>query len=271
MEFPGLENNILQLNDLVFKIQRSKRKSLALVVERDGNLKIKAPVDCPNKDIQRFLKKKNLLLYEKLGQKEKFARKKAATKEFVPGEGFLFLGQSYRLRLVNPGDVNRGSEFRVFQLVPDASPNLQCNKNSNGSRRSKTPPLVMREGWFELLASEAERGREHFINWYKTKGLEWIQEDLEYYSRRVGVARPKVRIRELGYRWGSCSRKGVINLNWRIFMAPPVVVRYVLVHELVHLLEPRHNKAFWERVEMAMPEYRERKHWLDENGASLDI
>lgn len=271
MELQGLGDKVLQLNDLVFEVQRSQRKSLALVVERDGRLTVKAPVECPDKDIYRFVEKKNLWLYLKLKEKERLVRKKATAKEFVPGEGFLFLGQSYRLRLVNPGENDRQREYRGVRFGQETAQDFKHGVGGNANKQKKLPPLVLRGGWFELLASEVDRGRDHFINWYKCKGLEWIEKDLEYYSRRIGVDKPTVKIRELGYRWGSCSRKGVINLNWRIFMAPPAVVRYVLVHELVHLLEPRHNKAFWERVEMAMPEYREHKQWLDENGASLDI
>jgi len=68
------------------------------------------------------------------------------------------------------------------------------------------------------------------------------------------------------------SRKtNTINLNWKVFMAPPTVVFYVLVHELAHFREAKHGTEFWEILERAMPDYREKKQWLDENGAGLEI
>jgi len=64
-----------------------------------------------------------------------------------------------------------------------------------------------------------------------------------------------VVVRELGYRWGSCSRGDTLNFHWRAVQLPPRITEYVIVHELVHLLEPHHKPAFWKRLERAMPDY----------------
>ncbi len=57
-----------------------------------------------------------------------------------------------------------------------------------------------------------------------------------------------MRVRDLGNRWGSCSSEGVRNFHWRTIRLPPTLIEYVAAHELVHLLEPRHDAAFWERL-----------------------
>ena len=66
--------------------------------------------------------------------------------------------------------------------------------------------------------------------------------------------------------WGSCSSAGNINISTRLLFAPDEVLKYVCIHELAHLLESNHSKKFWTLVEKAMPEYKEKKQWLKENG-----
>lgn len=66
--------------------------------------------------------------------------------------------------------------------------------------------------------------------------------------------------------WGSCSSTGNINISTRLLFAPDDVLEYVCIHELAHLMENNHSKKFWTLVEKAMPDYKEKKQWLKENG-----
>lgn len=66
--------------------------------------------------------------------------------------------------------------------------------------------------------------------------------------------------------WGSCSQKGNINISTRLLFAPEDVLDYVCIHELAHLIEPNHSKKFWNHVQQAMPEYKQKKQWLKDNG-----
>ena len=72
---------------------------------------------------------------------------------------------------------------------------------------------------------------------------------------------------ELGYRWGSCSPSGSLNFHWQTAMLPAKVVRYLVAHELTHLLEPHHDEGFWRRLERVMPHSLELWRWLAEQGA----
>jgi len=76
-----------------------------------------------------------------------------------------------------------------------------------------------------------------------------------------------LEIRDLGFRWGSCGKSGSLNFHWATILLPPSIVEYVVVHELVHLIEPNHTPEFWTRLERVMPDYESRKKWLAENGA----
>src|SRR6266487_6703036 len=78
-----------------------------------------------------------------------------------------------------------------------------------------------------------------------------------------------INIKDLGYRWGSCGRASTLNFHWRVIQLPPGIIDYVVVHELVHLHEPRHNADFWRRVEQALPDFTTRKQWLTENGCQF--
>jgi predicted metal-dependent hydrolase len=70
-------------------------------------------------------------------------------------------------------------------------------------------------------------------------------------------------------RWGSCGPNNDINLNWLLMLAPPVVLEYVVVHELCHIQHKNHSKDFWLLVAKHMPDYLTHRRWLKANGASL--
>ena len=225
----------LTVEDLTFEVRWSEsRKTVELSVERDGSLVIRAPKGTDSSVLEGFVREKTFWLYTKLAQKEAL-RQPVAAKEFVSGEGFPYLGRSYRLLLVDEENAS----------------------------------LKLEAGRFRLLRSEADagRGRDIFIRWYADHARPWIRRRVERLAPRVGAVPTSVEVRELGFRWGSCGKAGGLNFNWATILLPPSVVEYVAVHELVHLLEPNHTPEFWTRVERAMPDHEARKQWLAEHGA----
>lgn len=111
--------------------------------------------------------------------------------------------------------------------------------------------------------SEAKR------NVYIRKAKETITKRASYFARLMGVSYRNITIREQKTRWGSCSSEKNLNFNWKLILAPPEVLDYVVIHELCHLKEMNHSKAFWDEVEKVMPEYETYKLWLKENGWRL--
>jgi hypothetical protein len=83
------------------------------------------------------------------------------------------------------------------------------------------------------------------------------------------LAYERVTVRGQRSRWGSCSRKGTISLNFRLIQLPPEVCDYILVHELMHLRQQNHSRRFWRLVEKACPEFREAERWLRTHGTML--
>ena len=86
---------------------------------------------------------------------------------------------------------------------------------------------------------------------------------------RLGVSYGRVVVRDQRTRWGSCSSRGTLSFNWRLALAPPDVLDYVVVHELCHLREPNHSPRFWRLVEDARPEYARHERWLKDHGWEL--
>lgn len=90
-----------------------------------------------------------------------------------------------------------------------------------------------------------------------------------YFARQIGVTYGRITVRDQKTRWGSCSQAGNLNFNFRLILAPPEVLDYVVVHELCHRRQMNHSAQFWQEVAQVLPDYRARKAWLTENGWRL--
>jgi predicted metal-dependent hydrolase len=84
-----------------------------------------------------------------------------------------------------------------------------------------------------------------------------------------GLTVNRISIRGQRSRWGSCSPRGHIALNYRLMLTPPHVREYILIHELMHLKQPDHSRKFWRFVEAACPGFRDAERWLRRHGSSL--
>jgi len=221
------------MDDLVLDVRFSpRRRTVGLTVERDGGLTVSAPVGTDLSALEAFVREKRPWLYRKLAEKRALQRP-VSVKQYVSGEGFPYLGRSYRLLLVD----------------------------------AQEEPLKLEAGRFRLRRSEVGVARECFVRWYSAHALTWLHRRVAIFAPRMGVAPASLEIRDLGHRWGSCSKSGKLNFHWATILLPASIVEYVVVHELAHLAEPNHTPKFWLRVERAMPDYELRRQWLAEHGA----
>ena len=99
--------------------------------------------------------------------------------------------------------------------------------------------------------------------------LKVIPDKVQYYAEIMQVSYGKITIRNQKTRWGSCSAKGNLNFNCLLMLVPDEVVNYVVVHELCHLVEMNHSKAFWKQVEQIIPNYKVQRGWLKAHGRDI--
>lgn len=226
----------LDVDELHFAVRRSaRRRTMQITVERDGALTVSAPPEVAVTKLRAFICEKKFWIYTKLAEKERLQRH-VPRKEFVNGEGFLYLGRSYRLRIVDE------------QLVP----------------------LRLAGGRFCLRRDAIAAGREHFIRWYCEHAAQWLSGRAKGYRARMAVSPAGVSIRDLGYRWGSCGKGDRLYFHWKTILLPAPLAEYVVVHELAHVKERHHTPQFWLAVERAMPDFEVRKGWLAEHGTHVD-
>lgn len=224
----------LRVDDLQLEVRRSaRRRSLELIVDRAGELLVAAPAGTSAANIVQFVRSNREWLEPKLARKVAL-RATLPRREYVTGEGFLYLGRSYRLRLVD--------EQRV--------------------------PLSLRGGRFCLLRTERPRGRAHFVRWYTEHGRQWLSARVEALAGRVKRRPASVRVRDLGSRWASCARSRDLNFHWAAMTLPLSLLDYIALHELVHLEIADHSRRFWARLEGLLPNHHELREALAARGGA---
>lgn len=216
------------------KLVRSKRRTIALIVERDGSLTVRAPRRAAVVDIQSFILEKQEWI---IRTRERFTSLVEVPKrEYKDGDKFLFLGSTYGLTLVKP----------------------------------QRPALKFENG-FTLGSTIQSSGERYFTQWYKEQAYKVIADRVRVFSDQYGFVPKQVKISSARTRWGSCSPDGTLNFTWRLVMAPLDVIDYVVVHELAHLRVKDHSRRFWREVEKIMPEYKDRRKWLRVHGETLSL
>ena len=227
---------VLTVDDLTFELKpSSRRRTLQITVDRSGELLLSAPPDVEEERLREFIREKRFWIYTKLAEKNRL-QKVVPTKSFVDGEGFLYLGRSYRLRLVDAQDT----------------------------------PLKLLNGRFMLRRDQVESARAHLVSWYSTRAKLWLWDKVQDYVARMEVQPAGLKVQDLGYRWGSCGKGDWLYFHWKTILLPPRIAEYVVVHELAHLHQPHHTPEFWQRVERALPDFERRKIWLAEHGMDVE-
>lgn len=240
------------------KIIRSKRRTIALEIARDATLIVRAPYRTPINFIEKVVFKKRFWIKEK----QEIVRdryKKVVPKEFVNGEGFLYLGDMYKLEFV---DLECGGKPPL--------PFKDITGQIYESKGKPSHPIVFDNG-FQVSRNHLPAAKDILIAWYKEQAYEKISERVRWHSSLSGLKYNKIRISNASMRWGSCSAKGNLNFSWCLIMAPLGVIDYVVVHELAHLEEKNHSKDFWNKVKIMLPDYGQYRRWLKENTHLLAI
>ena len=162
----------MTVNDLRFVVRHSAgRRVLEITVDRGGELILSAPPEVPDAWLRDFVQRKRLWVYKQLARQEALGHQ-PPRKLFTDGEGFAYLGRTYRLRLVPESDA-------AVKLV---------------------------SGRFVMPKALAGDGREHLIRWYIERARPWLVGKVTDYAARMEVLPAGVRVQDLGYRLGTCRQ-----------------------------------------------------------------
>lgn len=212
--------------------RRPYKRSIGVTLQVNGVIKVSAPRTASLAKIERFLEthgewiRVNMAKYEEL-------RRRYPPKRYVEGERFLFQGTLHDLRI--------------------------------RTNLSRTRARVRREGQeliCECSAASAPAISSAIRAFYKREGCALLSERVRFFAERMQLYPRALGFRSQKTRWGSCTAQGRVSLNWRLIVAPPEVIDYVVIHELAHLRHHDHSRAFWSLVERYCPNYVESRAWL---------
>jgi predicted metal-dependent hydrolase len=221
--------------EIPYSIIYSERKTISIIVERDRRVIVRAPINAKPEVIDREIQKRKRLLQKKIEHNSKYPVDKKA-KEFVSGESLMYLGKDYKLFVID--EIFEGVRF---------------------------------DNKFFIRKTRQHESTKLFKDWYLQSAKEIIVPKAKAIAEQIGVSYNSINILDLQYRWGSCTPKDNIHLNWRLIKAPITVIEYIIVHELTHLLEANHTPQFWNRVAAQQPTFNKAKKWLLENDHELEV
>jgi predicted metal-dependent hydrolase len=223
---------IIQLDELSIEVIRKPIKHMYLRINAStGEIKISAPLKLPLSSIQRHVTEKREWIHR--AQARLLLRKSMRPTRTMSREEQLFLGKTYTLI----------------------------------THRNATSRSIVIEGevmHYFLKAGDVEKELFFLQQWYKQQMHALVLPLIQKWSAIVGVSVQTVGIKAMKTRWGSCNvvaRRIWLNLN--LIQKPVICLEYVLVHELVHLLEASHNKRFHALMTQFMPEWKQHKRLLE--------
>ncbi|MBL8018818.1 MAG: M48 family metallopeptidase [Leptospirales bacterium] len=213
-------------------VRKKGRRRISIIVYPDNRMEIRAPMRMPEYSIQSFLRQSTSWIQKRL--KKNASRPRIEPLLYSEGESIPFLGQELRLTF------------------------------KKGLRRP-----TQSDGSLALPESRKGGAYETVEKWYRKEAITIFQTAIERYAPLIGKKPTRFTVRRMRSRWGSCSSKGSLSLNWKILASPQSVVDYLVVHELAHLIEQNHSKRFWAVVERAMPDFRAARKWLKTHGNGI--
>lgn len=218
---------------IAYRLHLDNHRTLRVKVFQNLTVNVHAPKAANDDEIKAVVRKKASWIARILDKMESY-HPLPAPKRYISGETFCYLGRQYRLRVCEgekqPARLN--GRFLFIQIP---------------SKENTVLARHLVEDWYAVRASDIF--------------MRYVVECLRIGSRH-GIPAPRVIIRRMKVRWGSCSSKGLITLNMNLAKAPIHCIQYVIMHELCHLKHHNHSKAFYSLLSRCMPDWQGRKKAL---------
>jgi len=213
------------------RIIKSFRRSMSIQIGKDGIVLVKAPHGMPDFLIRRFIHSHQQWIEK---HQTALAKKpKVPERKFAHGESFLYMGAEHKLH-----------------IGPHTS-------------------LSVKDGMILFPEFLTFRIQKELLSWYQRQAREIISTLVDEHALKMGVSYTELYFSVTTSKWGSCTHDNRLQFNWHLIMAPAIVIRYVVVHELVHTMIKNHSRAFWSKVEQYNPSYRQQRKWLRDHGHTI--
>ncbi|ACQ53386.1 M48 family metallopeptidase [Clostridium botulinum] len=217
-------------------LKTKKRKTISIKIGKEFIIEVTAPLGTNEYTIEQVLKKEEKWIIKKIKK----------LKEVENFNGYYYLGELYYLKI---------KEVKSLYFKLELDSNKFMVYINSGILKEKREVII----------------KDNLEKFYKEQAVKVLKERTDYYSSILKVVPKNIVIKNQKTLWGSCSSKGNINYNYKIVMAPLKILDYIVVHELCHLVHMNHSKDFWHLVESIIPDFKERRNWLKENGYKLKI
>ncbi|HRP02350.1 MAG TPA: SprT family zinc-dependent metalloprotease [Candidatus Kapabacteria bacterium] len=221
------------LKQIIDKIIKSNRKTCSLEINKQGRLVIRVPNYYSEADINHILHQKQdwIIKHHKIKQD-----KIASSQELKEGRT-LYLGEFIDIEYIPLNNL----------LLKYENKKIYININNKSEYK-------------EIL-----------YNWYRINAKKYLINQVNYYANKYDFTINNIRIKDQKRRWGSCSNKKNINLNWRLIMANNKIIEYIIIHELAHTVELNHSVRFWNIVKKILPDYKETENQIKSLEYLLDL
>lgn len=235
-----MEQRYFLYGDEVIYYSRTHRlldnDKLLVKVHDDGRVVAHAPLSASEASIKFAISKRARWIWKQLGQIH-FTRAKFVPRQYISGESHFYLGRRHVLKVITVGGVGRKvkllrGKFEVSVQLTDTHKDIKKLLND----------------WYKQRAEEVFKKRLDVL----LPQTPWVQEA------------PKLRLQQMTKQWGSCSADNVLTLNTHLVKAPRNCIDYVILHELCHIVEHNHSERFYRLLYTAMPDWEERKVYLDQ-------
>ena len=220
---------------------RRRKKTIEITLDPQDGVIVRSPARTPLRELADLVHKRAAWILSRAT--EDILRPKP--RRYTDGETLLYLGEEIPI-------VTGTTASRYITVSLEG-----------GAFHISTPADIPEK-------ERAEKSRAALERWYRNEAKRLLPELVARWQGKVGRKEPTfVQVRSQRRRWGSCSSDGSIRLNWRIIMAEPALIDYVVVHELAHLSVMDHSPRYWKRVERALPDYHARRKRLNQVGIHL--
>ncbi len=219
--------------DVPVHITRRRGQKNIRIRVKNGNVLVSAPYFCRSSEIEKFVNSQNTWINKQISKHR--ALQEHADKALNEGK-WLIDGKWILYQIV---------QSRLETVRYDGSDLLFLVKNPHSV--DKTQVLSIFQNWAKIILKE---------RFWET-------------ARQIGLMPVKVSIRSQQSKWGSCSARKTISLNWRLVKCPPEIQRYIFIHELCHLEQMNHSPAFWQLVDHHYPNRKAAEKWLRDNSRAM--